>query len=323
MGQPQNAWFQARVISRHVEGADVTCLDLVRADGGALPPFTAGAHIELRVGDKIRQYSLYNAPANAGMYRIAVQRVEAGRGGSREICDGIAAGAAVMTRGPRNLFGLSDRPHSAVLMAGGIGVTPLMAMAEELHRRGWTFDFHICSRAVSPRPFERMLRERPWSASVTWHDAGRPREERVPLRDMLGSARDDRIAYVCGSGKFVSDVEAAASEAKWSRVNLVAERFSAQPVAHGEDRSFLVEVRSTGQLLEVPPGVSALDVLESHGIDIPRSCSDGFCGTCLTKVLGGIPEHRDAILTDEEHAGNQVFTPCCSRSKSDVLILDI
>ena len=314
-------WFGARVIERCQQAEGIWSFVLEPIEGEKLPAFEAGAHVELRVGDKIRQYSLCNAPAERNRYQIAIQCEDAGRGGSREACALLQPAATVMLRGPHNLFPLVADVQDAVLLAGGIGITPLLAMAEELHARGTPFALHACVRNEARLPFATRMAQAPWSCAVQRHfdDAA----QRIALGDRVGGPAKGRHLYVCGPGGFINAVTAAAQERGWPAANVHVERFSAEPVVAGENRAFSVEIRSTGQLLEVPKDVSVAVALERAGIDVMRSCDEGLCGTCLTGVLAGVPDHRDAILTDEEKASNRCFAPCCSRALTDVLVLDL
>lgn len=314
-------WFAARVVERREQADGIWSFVLQGADGQPPPAFEAGAHLDLRVGDKIRQYSLCNAPFESGRYEIAIQREDAGRGGSREACELLQPDAVVTLRGPRNHFPLVAGAREAVLVAGGIGITPLLAMAEELHRCATPFALHVCVRNARRLPFAARLADAPWSASVQRHfdDSEHP----VALTEMVGAPAPGRHLYVCGPAGFIQVVTEAAQQRGWPAASIHVERFSAEPVQAGANRAFTVEIRSTGKLVEVPEDVSAAVALEQAGIEILRSCNEGYCGTCLTGVLAGVPDHRDVILTAEERAGGRCFTPCCSRALSDVLVLDL
>ncbi len=321
--QAATQWFAARVSAKRQEAEGIWSFEFTAPEGGTLPPFEAGAHLDLRIGDKIRQYSLCNAPAERGRYVVAVQREDAGKGGSREICDSLETGAAVMLRGPKNFFRLDPAASHAVLLAGGIGITPMLAMAEQLHARGTPFELHVCARNAARAPFRDRLAQAPFAASVRWHFDDTPEAGRMALHELVGAPAAGRSLYVCGPGGFIAAATSAAHSHGWPAGSVHVERFSAEPAAVGEDRAFVVEIRSTGQLVEVPKGVSVATALETIGIEILRSCNEGYCGTCITGVLAGQPEHRDVVLTDDERARNDCFTPCCSRALGDVLVLDL
>jgi vanillate O-demethylase ferredoxin subunit len=317
------AWFQARIASRHQEADGIFSFELVPAEGQTLPPFEAGAHIDLLIGDKIRQYSICNSPAEADRYVIAIQREADGKGGSREACDKFDGGMLVHARGPKNLFRLAEGGSSAMLLAGGIGITPLVAMAEQLYADGVPFELHVCARTAARAPFATRLAAAPWGDAVHWHFDDAPEGKRTALRDLIGAPDTGRHLYICGPGGFISGALAAADSHGWPSKTVHVERFSASPVTAGVDRPFFVEIRSTGQLIEVPADVAVAQALEDVGIEILRSCNEGYCGTCITGVLCGQPDHRDVVLTDDERARNDSFTPCCSRALSDVLVLDL
>ena len=315
-------WFDVRVADRRKEAENIYAFDLVSADGRDLPHFRAGAHLDIRVGEMLRQYSLCSSPRERSHYTIAVQREADGRGGSREICDTFFAGKDVTIRGPKYLFSIVEEGTSAVLMAGGIGIAPLIAMADEFHERGVPFHLHICSRSSDRMPFSDRIASAQWGKNTSFYYGDTPAHERVPLTQILGSPVAGRHAYVCGSAKFVANVLSSAQSAGWAKDSVHVERFSAPEAIKGNDKAFFIEIGSTGRIVEVPPGISAIEALDKAGVEIERSCNDGYCGTCVTKVLRGLPDHRDAVLNDEEHSRNDVFTPCCSRALSDVLVID-
>jgi vanillate O-demethylase ferredoxin subunit len=302
--------------------AGICSFELVDPQGRALPAFTAGAHIDVNAGPGlVRQYSLCNSPAERHRYVIGVLRDANSRGGSVAL-HGLEEGAEIEVGEPRNHFALAAAGHS-LLIAGGIGVTPLLCMAEQLAADGGSFELHYCSRSPDHAAFLDRLSE-PDLASRTrlYHDSA-PEDQRIDLARLLSAPAQDRHLYVCGPAGFIDLVLDRAREAGWAPSQLHREYFSAPVVETSGDQPFQIELASTGRRIEVAPGQSVIQALSAAGVDILTSCEQGVCGTCLTRVLAGEPDHRDAYLTDEEKAAGDVFLPCCSRSRSPVLVVDL
>ncbi|RMV07765.1 PDR/VanB family oxidoreductase [Pseudomonas savastanoi] len=311
------------VLSRNDEALDICSFELVRADGELLPPFTAGAHIDVHLPDGlIRQYSLCNAPNERHRYLIGVLNDPASRGGSRSLHEQIQSGAQLRISEPRNLFPLAGNSRRTLLFGGGIGITPILCMAEQLALEGADFELHYCVRSVERGAFIERLKRSSFADRVTLHLDKQPTTA-LDAANVLAQPQPDTHLYVCGPGGFMQHILDSARAADWSEDNLHREYFSAEPADTSNDGSFSIEIASTGQVLAVPANKTVAQVLESHGIDIPLSCEQGVCGTCLTRVLKGIPDHRDLFLTEDEQALNDQFTPCCSRSKTPLLVLDI
>ena len=316
--------IRVRIADRREEARDICGLDLVAADGGALPAFTAGAHIDVHLpGGLVRQYSLYNAPGETGRYRIAVLRDAASRGGSAAVHDQLQPGTELHIGTPRNLFALQASAPHHLLLAGGIGITPLLAMAEQLWAQGEAFDLHHCTRSRERTPFIAHTAAAPFAARVQHHhDDGAP-GQRLDLAATLAQAPAGTHLYVCGPTGFMDAVLSAARTAGWPEERLHREYFAAAPADTSGDGGFELEIASTGRVIPVSAGQSALAALLAAGLDIPMSCEQGVCGTCLTGVKAGTPDHRDQYLTPEERAANNQFLPCCSRASSPRLVLDL
>jgi vanillate O-demethylase ferredoxin subunit len=209
------------------------------------------------------------------------------------------------------------------LLAGGIGVTPILAMAQTLHASGNAFDMHYCGRSTSRMAFLEQLRQSPFAAQVHVHtDDGVP-EQKFDAARVLAQPSEDTHLYVCGPAGFMSHVLETAHSLGWHDAQLHREYFAGAVTATDSDASFEVRVASTGLTCQVPKGKSIVEVLLLHGVEVPVSCESGVCGTCLTRVLDGTPDHRDTYLTDAERAANDQFTPCCSRALSPLLVLDL
>jgi len=315
--------LRVKVARRACEADGVCSYELVSADGAPLPPFTAGAHIDVHVGGGIvRQYSLCNAPHESHRYLIGVLRETASRGGSSAMHERIAEGAELDVSVPRNHFGLADGAHHSVLFAGGIGITPLLAMAEHLHAHGLPFTLHYSARSAARAAFRARLEGAPFASRVRLHidEEG----TRLDVTAALSDCPPGTHLYVCGPAGYIDHVLGTARALGWGDDRLHREYFGAAPAVEEEgERAFDVRIASSGNTYAIPPGRTVVQVLAEHGVDVPVSCEQGVCGTCLTRVLEGIPEHRDLYQTEEEQAANDQFTPCCSRAKSALLVLDL
>ncbi len=307
-----------------LEATDIVSLELVAADGTVLPPFTAGAHIDLHLpSGLIRQYSLSNDPAQRHCYRLGVLRDSASRGGSRTVHEQLRVGQRLQISAPRNLFALDEAAPSSLLLAGGIGITPLLSMAWRLHALRANFSLHYCVRSADRAAFMQELRSAPFAERVHLHLDDGPAEQRLQLDPLLPSQGADTQLYVCGPNGFMGHVLEQGRLHGWEEARLHREYFAADSSQTAPGGGFSLRIQSTGQTLEVAAEQTALEVLEAAGFDIPVACGQGLCGTCVTRVLDGEPEHRDLFLSDAEHARNDQFTPCCSRAKSACLVLDL
>ena len=310
-------------VSRRVEEAEGVCsFEFVPQDGSALPAFTAGAHIDVHVAPGlIRQYSLINEPSERDHYRIAVLREPNSRGGSAGMHDRLQSGDILKVSAPRNHFSLAEAPRS-LLIAGGIGITPILAMARTLHAQGKTFEMHYCGRSASRMAFAEEISRSGFAGQVAFHLSTIP-EQKFDAERVLANPHSGTHLYVCGPVGFMDHVLDIARRQGWPEAQLHRERFSGVATPLATDGSFEVRIASTGMSCQVPPGRTVIEVLAEHGVEVETSCEAGVCGTCLTRVLEGTPDHRDAFLTDAEHSANDQFTPCCSRALSPLLVLDL
>jgi ferredoxin-NADP reductase/phenylpropionate dioxygenase-like ring-hydroxylating dioxygenase large terminal subunit len=304
------------------EAERVVALDLVAEDGAELPAFEAGAHIDVHIATGIvRQYSLCGDPADRTSYRIAVLLEAASRGGSATIHDAFHEGRRVRITQPRNAFSLHPSTPRAVLIAGGIGVTPLIAMAHALHRRGTPFTLHYCAHSRATAPFLAELEAGPLASSVEAHLGKGPQTHRFDAAAAL-AAEPDAHVYVCGPARLQEAVVAAAAALGWAEERVHLERFTSDVDRKGDP--FTVVASRSGMTLEIPPDRSIAQMLTESGIDVPISCEQGVCGTCVTRLLEGVADHRDLFLSDAEKASNTRLTVCCSRAKAgETLVLDV
>lgn len=311
------------VVSRKNEAQDICSYELACVDDSALPGFSAGAHIDVHLpGGLIRQYSLCNHPEERHRYLIGVLKDPDSRGGSQCLHEQINTGDRLRISEPRNLFPLAHQARRSLLFAGGIGVTPILCMAERLAHSDADFEMHYCARSSERAAFVERIKNSSFADRVFLHFDEQP-ETALDAARVLAQPGENVHLYVCGPGGFMQHVLDSARAQGWQGDSLHREYFAATPADTSNDGSFSVKVGSTGQVFEIPADKTVVQVLESHGIDIAMSCEQGICGTCLTRVLEGVPDHRDLFLTENEQALNDQFTPCCSRSKSPLLVLDI
>ena len=316
------------VARRTLEAEGIRTYELVSADGQPLPAFSAGSHIDVTIPggperQYSRQYSLCNDPGEGHRYLIAVLEDEAGRGGSRAMHAWVREGDRLEIGRPRNHFALAHDARRSLLLAGGIGVTPLLCMAERLAITGADFEFHYCTRSPARTAFKARIGRSSFADRAHFHfDDGTP-DQHLDLAAVLRQPEPGTHVYVCGPKGFMDAALGAARASGWPEAQLHFEFFGA-PVEHARsDGSFEVELASSGRVVHVPADLSVVDALAAQGIVVATSCEQGVCGTCQTRVLAGEPEHRDLYLTAEEQASNESFMPCCSRSKSARLVLDL
>lgn len=309
------------ITGRTLLAPDIVRIDLAHADGGDLPPFTAGAHIDVVVDNGlVRQYSLCNDPAERNRYQIAVLREPQSRGGSSRVHDAFHPGRQVIVGAPRNLFALAGEGDRHILIGGGIGITPIMSMAAALAREATPFDLHYCCKMPDGAGFADAVKALGGRAYFS-RLAG---SSRFNPASALGSPDPGAHAYICGPAGFMNAVRDEALRLGWADSNIHRELFeAAEPLTQEGDQPFDVRIASTGATFTIPPGASVASVLTEAGIDVPISCEQGVCGTCVTGVLEGVPDHRDSYLTDEEREEGKLLTPCCSRARSALLLLDL
>ena len=314
---------QVIVRSRSVQGGATVVLDLQSADGSALPAFEAGAHIDVHITpDLVRQYSLCGDPAETGRYRLGVLRDPASRGGSLAVFDTLNEGALITIGAPRNHFPLAADAQHSLLVGGGIGITPMIAMAYALHASGKSFELHYCARSAGSSAFLDELAAAPFAANVHLHfdDAGDAAKLQLPALLAAAGTAGTHL-YTCGPSGFMDWVIATGEKAGLPAGQIHREYFSADIDTSGA--GFEVVARASGKTVQVAAGQSIVAALKTIGIKVDVSCEEGVCGTCVCTVLEGECDHRDVYLTDEEKADNDQIMTCCSRAKSARLVLDI
>ena len=306
------------------EAIDIKSFELVSADGQLFPSFTPGSHIDVHIAfGLIRAYSLCNGPDNTQSYLIAVKKEAASRGGSHAMHEKIKVGDTLLIGVPRNHFSLIPQAKRHLLLGGGIGITPLLSMARHLLESGGDFELHYFSRSVKHTAFHAVFSGPEFKDKVVFHHALEADAVRACLRELLESRPEGAHLYLCGPKFFMDEVQAAAAAA-WPAQAVHLEHFAADPMAlAGPQGAFEVRLARSGGTYAIPEGQSIVDVLAQHGIQIEVSCEQGVCGTCMTGVVSGTPDHRDVFLSPEEKAGGDVMLPCVSRCKSPQLVLDL
>lgn len=288
----------------------------------ALPPVEAGAHIDLHLDGLVRQYSLCNAPGETHRYVVCVQAEPEGRGGSVRIHRELAVGAEIAVSPPRNRFPLLPAPRT-LLFAGGIGITPMLSMAEELTRDDAEFELHVFSSAERAASLRDYVLGSAFAARAQFHSGSRSERAFIAESVLAEPAAGERL-YVCGPAGFMEATAEAARAAGWPAETIHQERFLPVDTATApSDASFSVQLARDGRRFAVPAGATIARVLREGGVPVDVSCEQGMCGTCLTRVIAGVPDHRDVVQTDEEKATNTEITLCCSRSLTPELTLDL
>ncbi|MEV5015231.1 PDR/VanB family oxidoreductase [Streptomyces sp. NPDC053780] len=298
------------------EAEGVLSVELVHPDGKPLPSWAPGAHLDLHVGGHVRQYSLCGDPEDSGVYRLGILDEPASRGGSRHVHTKLRPGQTVRVAGPRNHFAL-EPAASYVFVAGGIGITPILAMARRAQRDGIPYRLVHGGRSRASMAFGGEL------AALGGGRVMLVPQDELGHIDVAGTLADlpaDALVYCCGPEPLLRAVEEAAPAGQ-----VRTERFAAPAaeVREGDDSAFDVECRASGVTLRVEGGTSILEAAENAGLTVASSCRDGICGSCETRVLAGTPDHRDFLLSDTERATGETMMICVSRCASDRLVLNL
>jgi phthalate 4,5-dioxygenase reductase component len=289
------------------------------AGGKPLPEFSAGAHITIRVPNGLlRKYSLCNDPAERDRYQVAVKREAQGRGGSINLIDNVKAGDELMVAAPVNDFKLPVRAQDLLFIAGGIGITPIMAMIKQARAEGKRFRLFYCTRSAETTAFMDELSAPELSGLVTiHHDQGDPAQS-LDLKPILAERRNREHLYCCGPRPLMEAVRAMADH--WSSTAVHFEAFSEAETHKADDKPFKVRLAKSGKVVEVPVTKTILEVLRENGLEVPSSCETGTCGTCRTKMLAGEADHRDLVLAEHERSDHIMI--CVSRARSDEITID-
>ena len=318
------ASLNVRVERKTQEAVDICTFELVDTSGKPLPAFSAGSHVDVTLPNGLtRQYSLCNDPHESHRYLIGVLKDPATRGGSRAMHELVKVGDPLTISAPRNHFPLAHEAAHSLLLAGGIGVTPILCMAERLAIAGASFEMHYATRSRERTAFHDRIVQSGFAPKVQFHFDDGDEAQKLTLPALLARPKAGTHLYVCGPKGFMDAVLASARANGWPPAQIHYEYFSAEATGKADDGSFEVRLASSGKVVLIPRDQSVTEALLKAGVEVLTSCEQGVCGTCITRVLEGVPDHRDLYFTPEEQAKNDQFTPCCSRSKSPLLVLDL
>jgi ferredoxin-NADP reductase len=310
-----------RVAEITEEAEAIRSLRLVHEDERPFTPFEAGAHMDITGPTGVlRQYSLCSPPGDPSSLLVAVKR-EAQGTGSVALHE-VQVGDRLLIGKPRNLLRIVERADRHLLIAGGIGITPMLAMAYELYSRGADFELHYFARSREEAAFVSFLKERSEFRDFVRFHFGTARQTRLDLLAEIFAAVDEHThCYTCGPVPFMDQVEKAFS-AVGSADNLHIEHFHGTEIDTSADTSFQIEL-DTGEEFEIPADKSILEVLETNGIDVFKSCEEGICGSCVSGVLEGTPDHRDNCLSKADKESGTQIALCVSRAKSPKLTIEL
>jgi tetrachlorobenzoquinone reductase len=301
---------------------DTKIFTFQRADGGKLPAYKPGAHIDLHLpNDMLRQFSLTLPASDPDSYTVGVKRDENSRGGSRYIIEQMKVGDQIKISAPRNNFPLVEGADHVVLVAGGIGITPIWCMAQELEAQGRSWKIHYACRSQADMAFMSDLKKLD-PERVHLHFDDEAGGKVLDLAAAITEAPANAHFYCCGPNPMLKAFEAAA--ASRPRANVHIEYFTAKEEASANELGgFWVELTRSGEEYFIPPGKKVLEVLFDAGVDVDYSCELGICGACETKVISGTPIHHDSVLSEEEQASNEKVMICCCGCATERLVLDM
>lgn len=308
--------------------ANVKMFEFVAANGGDLPPFAAGAHIDIKTGSGVRSYSLANNPNERHRYVTAILREPAGKGGSRWMHESITPGITIKASAPIQNFPLIESADKTLLLGGGIGITPLLSMSHRLLEIGADFHLYYCTRAAEDTAFYNEVKALLGDKVTFYHDGGDV-SKGINLKQVFGSRPHNAHLYVCGPAGLLNAARNATSH--WSPESVHFELFASSKTE--EDRAadaakvnaaFEVELAQSGVTFTIPADRSILDVLLDNGYGVPYACEDGWCGACTITLISGKADHRDEFLSDADKAANEKIQVCISRAMpGEKLVLDM
>jgi phthalate 4,5-dioxygenase reductase component len=314
---PEPAMVPHRVTRAERIAEDIHLLELRDPKGGDLPAFSAGSHLSVRVPNGlVRKYSLCNDPAERDRYLIAVKREPGGRGGSESLIRDVAAGHDVPASAPVNNFELAKSNTGHLFIAGGIGITPIMAMIRAVQANGGRLKLYYCTRPPAATAFRDELAAPALRGKVTIHHDGGDLAKALDLWPIVEKPQGQHV-YCCGPRGLMQAVRDMTGH--WSPSAVHFESF-ADAAPRPDDKAFAVRLAKSGRSIEVPAGVTILEALRAAGLDVPSSCESGTCGTCRTRLIAGEADHRDLVLADDERANNIMV--CVSRALGDELTID-
>jgi phthalate 4,5-dioxygenase reductase subunit len=316
---PEPEMMPLRIAHSEKVAEGIHLFELRYPDGSDLPEFTSGAHLTLRVPNGLlRKYSLCNDPAERDRYVIGVRREAEGRGGSVSLIEEAKVGDEILVAPPRNDFKLVKSAAGYIFIAGGIGITPIMSMIRHLKSTGGgRFKLYYLTRSPEMTAFREELSGPEFRGQVTIHHDHGDSERSYDLWPVLEQPKGQQI-YCCGPRALMESVRDMTGH--WSSSAVHFEAFNEPPRATAEDKPFRVRLARSGDVVEVPVGITILEALRARGIHVPSSCESGTCDTCRTKLLEGEADHRDLVLAEHERDDNIMV--CVSRARSDEIVID-
>jgi phthalate 4,5-dioxygenase reductase subunit len=314
----ENAMIPLVISRAEVAAEDIKLFELRHSGGAELPEFTPGAHFSVKTPDgPIRKYSLANDPAERGFYHIAVKREAGGRGGSRSMFDTLKVGDTIQASAPRNDFPLVASPAGYTLIAGGIGITPILSMTHHLKATGGRFKLYYLTRSRETTAFQAELSQPQFRGIVTIHHDGGDPGNALDLWPILEKPRGH--VYCCGPRGLMMAVRDMTGH--WSSAAVHFEAFQEPEKNAVDNEPFKVTIASTSATIDVPADTSILEALRAAGHKVPSSCESGTCGSCKTRLVSGDVDHRDLVLTEQEKPGHIMV--CVSRAQAGDLVIDI
>lgn len=317
------ATLALRVTDIHDETGSIRSFEFRPADSGMLPEYEAGAHLEVEVelpdGQRaLRPYSLIGDQADRHRYRIAVLLEADGRGGSRYLHQQVGPGTVLRAARPENAFAMAPRAEHSIMLAGGIGITPILSMIRTLERQGQSFEVHYTARTPMEMAFRETIGSLDGGAGHLYYSrvAG---HQSLDLRSLLANPKPGVHLYVCGPRGMIRSVLELSGEFGWPRGQLHFESFGAKQLP--DDRAIDVHLALTGITVRVAPGETILEALLKAGVWAPSECGRGECGSCMTRLIDGEPDHRDVCLSQEMRSS--YLCTCVSRARSGHLTLDL
>jgi phthalate 4,5-dioxygenase reductase subunit len=312
------ALMPMRVQRNEAIADDIHLVELTKPDGGDLPEFTAGAHVSVRVPNGlVRKYSLCNDPAERDRYVLAVKNEVPGAGGSKSLIEDTRPGDELMISDPRNDFELVKSNAGYLLIAGGIGITPILSMVRHLKANGGKFRLYYCTRSPETTAFRDVLSAPEFRGQVTIHHDGGDPARALDLWPLLEQQKGQQL-YCCGPRGLMEAVRDMSGH--WPNSAVHFEAFTEPARQKPDDVPFKVRLAKSGTMIEVPVGVTILEALRAAGHDVPSSCESGSCGTCRTRLISGDVDHRDLVLAAHERGSNIMV--CVSRARSGELVID-
>lgn len=323
MRMSEDALRSVVVAKKTVEAYNMASFELVPADGGELPEFTAGSHINVTLpGGLVRKYSIANSTTERHRYLIGVWKDANSRGGSRTLHEAINEGDTLQVGLPRNNFAVPEGTKRALLIARGIGVTPILSIADDLKRKGIPFELHYVFAIMSPDSFRPMIEASNFAENTKYYKEQTDSGQLLDAAALLKEQPPETHLFICGADWWQDPIIKIAEEKGFSEDRIHVERFTSALAPPKLDKVFEVKIKSTGKVYKIAGDKSVTAALEAQGVKIPTSCEQGACGTCKVKVLEGEVDHRDKRLKDPDRAEGW-FLPCVSRGKGSQLVLDL